>query len=146
VGEKLTRAEIVDRAEAGDREVLPALRDLLRKETGAIEALGNISVIARKALLKQCSGGSLPREEAQSLFLQELVGEVAGPDPSILEKLLAEQIGLCWLHLRLLETSYAQLGEHTASWGAYTQRCIDRAHARYLRTIKALVQIRKRRC
>ena len=145
MGDELTRDEIIDRAEAGDREVLPALRDLLRKETGAIEALGNMSTITRKALLKKCSGGYLPREEAQGLFLQDLVAEVAGPNPSALEKLLAEQVGLCWLHLRLLETSYAQLGDHKLAWGDYLQRSIDRAHRRYVSAIKAMASLLRSR-
>jgi len=138
----LTRAEILDRAEAGDRDVLPALQILLRETPGAIEELGSMSITARDALLKKCSGGSVPRQEAQSLFVQEMVAEIAGPNPSTLEKLLAEQVGLCWLQLRLLETVYAQLGEHSASWGSYTQRCIDRAHARYLKTIRMLANVR----
>jgi len=141
--ERRTREEILDRVEAGDRDALPELREMLREAPGAVEEFGNMSNATRKALLKKSSGGDLARREAQTLFLQDLVAEVDGPNPSALEKLLSEQVGLCWLHLRLMETVYAQLKDHTPSWGNYVQRCIDKAQRRYLQTIKTLAQIRK---
>jgi len=72
---------------------------------------------------------------------QEIRNQAAGPQPTPLEKLLAERIGVCWIQL--------QHAEYHASWDGtieqadFRQRRLDRAHRRYLSAIKALAVIRR---
>jgi hypothetical protein len=59
-------------------------------------------------------------------------------------RLLAERITLCWLELQYFQTIYAQhSGNLSITLSDYHQRRIDKAHRRYLSSIKALAQIRK---
>jgi hypothetical protein len=70
--------------------------------------------------------------------------ELAGPDPSVLERLLAERIVACWLQVQYAEIIYAQnLGAMNIAQSEYHQRRLDKLHRRYLSAIKALAQVRK---
>jgi hypothetical protein len=70
--------------------------------------------------------------------------EIAGENPSALERLLAERIALCWLQLQYYEAIYAQnLSTFTIAQGEHHQRRIDKAHRRYLSAMRTLAQIRK---
>jgi hypothetical protein len=109
-----------------------------------VDALGgDLAREAQRALIARCSGTNLLHQEALTRKLDRLRAEVAGPDPAPLERLLAERVAACWLHLHHLELLYAQRDSLTVAHGAYFHRSIDRAHARYLAAIKALAQVRK---
>jgi hypothetical protein len=68
--------------------------------------------------------------------MEALRVELAGPSP--LERVLAERIVACWLHLYHLETIYGDKDRLPLELGSYYQRCLDRAHKRYLSAIKTL--------
>ncbi len=70
--------------------------------------------------------------------------ELAGDNPTPLEKLLVQRIALCWFHVNLCEMSLAQKGrEYSIEQATYHQKRLDSAHKRYLSSIKALAQVRK---
>jgi hypothetical protein len=70
--------------------------------------------------------------------------ELAGPQPSPLERLLAERITLCWLHLYYAEALYAQ-NIHALSLrqAEYYEQRLSKAQARYLAAIRTLAQVRR---
>ncbi len=72
-----------------------------------------------------------------------LFKDVAGKNPTPLEKLLAERIVTCWLDVQLLEARWASAQEVTFERGEYFSRMLDRAHSRYLSAIKVLAQVRR---
>jgi hypothetical protein len=49
------------------------------------------------ALVAQCVGPNLLRQEAVRATLAALRAELAGPSPTLLERLLVERVALCWL-------------------------------------------------
>lgn len=135
--------EIIDRAEAGDRSVLPRLREILERFPDIAEELGNLTEMARSALRSRFKRDSLLLGEVLEAEEAALSAEIVGPNPTVLERLLSDQIVLCWQHLRYLEISYGQTHGYTFREGEYYQRCLDRAQRRYLSAIKTLAQIRK---
>jgi hypothetical protein len=97
-----------------------------------------------RSIVKRMSGNDVFSQEAIPRNLKAMREEVAGQNPSPLERLLAERITVCWLELQYFEAIYAQnLGKLTITQSDYHQRRIDTAHRRYLSSIKALAQIRK---
>jgi hypothetical protein len=89
-------------------------------------------------------GGVARDRLAQSRKLPLLKAELAGPDPTPLERLLADRVAACWLQLHYYEAILAQsLGNMTIAQGHYQQRRIDSAHRRYLAAIKTLALVRK---
>jgi hypothetical protein len=69
--------------------------------------------------------------------------EIAGPNPSPLERLLVERIIAGWLFLHMMESGYQRQFEHDLKLGDYMQKQIDRVHRRYLAAIRQLAMIRK---
>jgi hypothetical protein len=90
---------------------------------------------------KEATKASLKEE------LCELADELAGPSPSPVEQVLAETAATSWFALRLSEAHYA--GSATSGDGMtlaqseHAQRRIDRAHRRYLSTLKTLAAVRR---
>jgi hypothetical protein len=50
---------------------------------------------------------------------------------------------LCWFHLHHLELTNASKDSMTLTLAQHYQKCIDRAHRRYLSALKALAEVRK---
>jgi hypothetical protein len=128
-------------ATQGDRA---AARTLLESEHGAglTEEFGNAAGRAETALLKAMCARDRLSEEALRRNLTALRQELAGPDPSPLERLLAEQVALCWLESYHATIRAAQYGDSRTRGGFYQHR-LDRAQARYLAAMKALATMRK---
>ena len=137
--------DVLDRAEKGDRSVLPQVRQLLDEFPSMVEELGDLNQLARSAMLDRLDGKSLLIREAEERKLASLAEAITGPHPTILEKLLADQIVLCWQHVRYVEIRYGQARNYTFTEGDYYQRSLDRAQKRYLKAIKALAHMRKLR-
>jgi len=136
-------SEILDRIEKGDRSALPRLRQILDDVPDIVEELGDLTKIARSAIRNRLGADGLLLGEVLERKETALAAEIAGPNPTILERLLSDQIVLCWQHLRYLQIKYGQTKEHTFREGEYFERCIDKAQKRYLSAIKTLAQIRK---
>ena len=134
--------EIINRAQKGDESTLPVLRELLNSRH-IIEAYGNLAHHAEETLIRKFTGKNLAVREGISRKLDTMRTELAGQTPTPLERLLVERIMLCWLHLHQLENIYAEKDSMTFDLGIYYQRCLDRAHKRYLSAIKTLAVIRK---
>ena len=79
--------------------------------------------------------------------LSEHADELAGPDPSPVERALADVAATSWFALRLHESHYiaAVRSEDgmTLAQSEHAQRRIDRAHRRFLSTIKTLATVRR---
>jgi hypothetical protein len=134
---------LIDRAQDGDKNALPVLRRVL-DEAPRIARFVDLARDVERSIIKRVSGDDVFTQEAIPRNLKTMREEIAGENPSPLERLLAERIGICWLELQYFEAIYAQnMGELTITQSDYHQRRIDKAHRRYLSSIKALAQIRK---
>ena len=96
------------------------------------------------SLIQAIAGKNEVVAEAIGRRAADLRRELAGSEPTPLERLLVSRIVACWLALHYAEAWYAQnLGKLTMEQGEYHQRTIDRAQKRYLAAIKALAQVRR---
>ena len=143
IDDKRKLMALIDRAQEGDKEALPVLRKVLDEEP-RIARFVNLARDVERSIVKKISGGDVFTQEALPRNLKAMRKDVAGENPSPLERLLAERITVCWLELQYFEAIYAQnIGKCTMAQGDHHQRRIDKAHRRYLSSIKALAQIRK---
>jgi hypothetical protein len=134
---------LIQRAEGGDRSAVPALREALAAP-GVADALGGD--LARRAadrFLDALCGTHLAAREATAAKMAQLRAELAGASPSAVERLLADRAVLCWFHVHQLELTYASKESMTLALAQHYQKCIDRAHRRYLTALKALAEVRK---
>jgi hypothetical protein len=134
---------LTDKAQKGDRSVLPAIRELL-KDPVYVDALGGqLAIQVEQALLRKFSGNNLLLQESVTRKLDLMRTELGGPTPTALERLLVDRIVTCWLHLHHLEVVYANKDSMALELGAYYQHSLSAAHKRYLAAIKALAAVRK---
>jgi hypothetical protein len=117
------------------------------KRPGALEAYGDMGRAAQRTLLTVFTKKNLVHREAMLARSQLLREELAGPTPTPLERLLAERVVACQLHLDYLELNYAHQVEkgNVTDMKTYLlyEGCINRAHHRTLAAIKTLALVRK---
>ena len=86
------------------------------------------------------------QSSARATDSASVADEFAGPTPSPVERVLAETAATCWFAFRLHEAQYA--GAITSdgmslAQSEHAQRRIDRAHRRFLSTVKTLATLRR---
>jgi hypothetical protein len=145
-GKSLSADEItamVRRAETGDESALPELRMLLAEPVWVEILGGDLARRAEDTLLDRFCGKNLCGREAIARKMTDLRAELCGPNPSPVERLLAERAIACWLHLAHAEYAYASKESMSLPLAQHYQKVIDRAHKRYLSALKALADVRK---
>jgi hypothetical protein len=134
--------QLVARARAGDLEVLPQLRAVLA-EHSEVWRCGDVAIMARDSWITLIAGQDLAMKELLTRNAEALRAEVVGPDPSPLERLLADRIVACWLQVHHADAMVAQAGDVSLRQAAFAGKRQDAAHRRYLSSIGALATIRK---
>ena len=138
--------ELVEKAAKGDKNPLPEIRKILKESPELAWQIMDFAKYTEshhiKMMVKEEDPGLKEVLKAQLAFMRE---EIAGDNPSPLERLLAERIVLTWLQIQLFEDLYASSmpKSMTFAQGNYKQKMIDQAHRRYLSAIRTLAQIRK---
>ncbi len=105
--------------------------------------------LARKALLKAVYGNTEALQELGRRRLNEIEREMAGPNPSPLERVLAQQAAICWMQLYHYEQRYAARmnSEPTEICGyqheEFYQKRVARAQRRFESAVKTLAQVRR---
>jgi hypothetical protein len=134
--------DLLRRAQNGDSSVVPQLRELLQKP-GMTDLLGGLVRQVQDAVVGGLCGPNLAVQEGINKKMADMRTELAGPDPSPLERQLAERIVLCWLTLYESELRFARGKDLTFKQADCWQRRIDGCHKRYLSAIKTLATVRK---
>ena len=135
---------LLERAQDGDAAAMAEVRAILDANPSAWNELGDLARATEGAQLKLVCGDDLPFREGLTKRLGRLRDELAGPDCSPLERLLAERIVACWLLMQYADVKHAQMcRDLDIRWGEYFQQRQDRAHRRFLSACKTLATIRK---
>jgi hypothetical protein len=139
--EKLLK--FLKRAQSGDASTLPRLQRLMR-EPGFADMCGcDLARLAELSLVGALAGENLVLKEGVLSKMASLRGELAGPDPSPVERLLVERVVACWLQSCAADVRCAQAKDLSFASGEYYQRRMDQAHRRFLQAVKTLELVRK---
>jgi hypothetical protein len=133
---------LVKRAEKGDPSTLPALRRLLG-DPEAVGLFGDLAKLAENSFVRAAAGDNLLFQESLTRKLELLRAELAGPNPSPLERLLVERVVACWLQVQDADVRYAQATNLSGQRLDDFLKRMDRAHQRYLSALKTLALVRK---
>jgi hypothetical protein len=138
--------ELVKKAEKGNKEGLPEIRKILKESPELAWRIMDYGKLAEwhfiERMTKDKDFGSKELLKRQLASMRE---EIAGENPSPLERLLAERVVATWLQIQLFEGMYAA-GMHqsmSTNQRNYLQERSDRAHRNHLSAIRMLAQIRK---
>jgi hypothetical protein len=147
-GPALSR-RFLDLLKKTDRQVpdpadLLALRAMLERSPALWRVAGDLAHTAAMGVVAKMRAYPLVAESLKrgwDVMKDELGYQLAPP----LERLLIEQVVLCWLHLHAVEIEYAGLiGAPSLSADADRwERRLSAAQARYLRACETLARIRK---
>jgi hypothetical protein len=138
--------KVIERARRGDEGCLPELRALLADgERGRqlMNAVGSPAEWLRQTIGRQAGGKNVLVREGILRKLAEVQAELEGPDPTPMERLLAERAALCWFLVNWHERTFENATGLNLIQADFHQRKIDRAHARFLSAVKTLAQVRK---
>ncbi len=135
---------LVARAKQGDKEVVPELRAALKEMPELARRYGHPAEKVEQVIIEKYVGENLLAKEAISRTLKLMREELAGVDPTLLERLLTERVVATWLQLQFFEQlHFHSIGKLTDSQDEYHQKRIDRVHKRHLSAVRTLAQVRK---
>ena len=136
------RREIMKRAELGDTSVVPALRTMLREDDDELLDAGHL---ARMALARAASKeGDLLTREIYIRQMEKDAEELAGPNPSPLEKVLAERVAISRFRCYYYECLCAMgLRKDTLNVDDHKHKRLARAQRDFLSACRTLAQVRK---
>jgi hypothetical protein len=138
--------ELLQRGLKSDQSVLPQIRALFADgDRGSLhrEMFGSPAEWLRLAIKKKAAGESIIMREAIDQTLDKVRSELAGPNPTPIERLLAERAAFCWFIVHWYENAYANSTGWNIDTADLQHRKIDKAHARFLSALLTLARIRK---
>jgi hypothetical protein len=136
--------ELLKRVSEGDASCLADFGALLADGDRGLsyrEAYGSPAQWLRDSIIGKAAGENAAIREAMTRKLESVQADLAGPDPTAMERLLAERAALCWLIVNRYEDIFHNTMNMTIAQAVYQQRRIDRAHARFLSAVRTLAQV-----
>jgi len=138
--------DLLSLAKKDQENAMPKIRQILSEHPDLAWRFVHLAHMAEDILIgKVTREGDLATKELFRSQLKAMREEVAGENPSPLERLLAERIVATWLQIQLFEDLYASGMSKgmTIAQGGYHQKRLDQTYRRHLSAIRALAQIRK---
>jgi len=137
--------ELVDKANAGDRTVMPKVRTML--DTSPADALlifdGDPGERRRLLLMHFMAGGNAARKAALAKHISSMRRKLIGKDASVLVRLMAERVLGHWLEAEHLDTLAAADGDPARMKALNMEERRDRANRRLHGAIEALNRLRE---
>ena len=138
--------DLTKRAQGGDEEAALDIRKVL--DDSPVLAwlfIKGPAKMAESALINEITQEeNLATKEFLRHQLESMRVEVAGENPSSLERLLAERVVATWLEVQLFEgLCAAGMKGGTLTQDEHRHKRLDGAHWRHLSAIRTLAQIRK---
>ena len=139
----LALVKTIDRENPAPADV-QALRAMLDQQPDLWRVTGDLSRAAALHMVNQLHTGPVVSESLKRGW-GALQDELGYPSASPLERLMIEQIALCWLYLHIvqLEYTHAQAQPMGTLDADHWDRRLSVAQQRYLRACDALARIRK---
>jgi hypothetical protein len=138
--------DLTEKAQEGDEEAALDIREILDGSPDlAWRFIKGPGKMAESAMLGEMTKDeNLASKEFLTHQLESMRIEVAGENPSSLERLLAERVVATWLEVQLFSGLYTMgMKGGTLSQDEHRQKRLDKAHRRHLSAIRTLAQIRK---
>jgi hypothetical protein len=108
-------------------------------------AYGDLAVQAQAAWVNLTAGPDLLLHESLQRFAEQMKSDLAGDDPSALERLLVERVAATWLQVNHADAAYAQAKGPGATVAVMTelQKRQESASRSHLAAVKQLALVRK---
>jgi hypothetical protein len=130
-------------ARRGNKKVLPMLRRALGEHPELWQHFGNLALQTQESWLQLIAGKDLLLAETMRLHLDAMRTELAGPNPSPLDRLLVDRI--LATHVAVLYFEAMETTDPTAEnmrLARYRMDRRDQAHRQFLSAVKMLATVR----
>jgi hypothetical protein len=131
----------VAKANAGDRNAFAELRAFLDSHPEIHRTVGDLTRRAEEVWLDLLVGDDALGRESVRRELTNLKTDLTGEHPAALEKLLVDEIGLCYLAQRQAQIAGSTTGGSIVQ-AAFRLRRAESAQKRYLASMKTLANLR----
>jgi hypothetical protein len=108
-----------------------------------LDSYGSSAEWLKRTIVEKAAGKHVAARETIILKIETVQAELAVPNPTPMERLLAERAALCWCLVNWYENSVQDCDRMTIAQANYHQAKIGRAHSRFLSAVKMLAQVRK---
>jgi hypothetical protein len=134
---------LIEQARRGEAAALPALRAALDARPELWERYGDLASHSQRAWIDLIAGNDRFLAEALGRKVGALAVEMAGPDPTPLERMLVARITANWLQLHHAEAAQAQSGAVSLGHAEFTSKHRARADKSFMMAIASLATIRR---
>ncbi len=153
VQDAATRAELDDLASMLERVStkkpkaadMEALQRHFDKDARLWRIVGNVAAHATGATIEAAYSSSALHCESTRRKIKELKEELGVGEASPIERMLIDQVALCWLRLHITETTYTNrllADSHSTSTGLYWEKRLTGAQRRFTRALETLAKVR----
>lgn len=138
--------DLIKRAQNGDQSTRQEVRAFLQREVDLLTEyeMGHLTDVK---LSKMGAGDNVLVQEVRLREIRKNAAELAGPDPTPLERLLAHRVAVCQVAVQHAEYRLAQQADSgesvTLTYMEYLERRITAAHRRLLQAAKMLATVHK---
>src|SRR5215207_6888600 len=131
-------------SQEGDAQALSRLAEILEELPELARRVVDPAEQAELSMVRIYAGDDPFLQEVLPRTLGAMKAELAGENPSPLERLLAQRVAATWFLLQYLEALYAQhRDEMTMARDYHHQKLLDRAHRRTHYALRTLAKMRK---
>jgi hypothetical protein len=138
--------EVLERANNGDASVMPLLDQAFDDNPALATKLGNLARSAEMELTCLIVGKSFAAAEAVDRYVDEMRARLRAEGVSAIDPYLVDRVVCCWLAVHEAELAVAaqlETKQHASPVTQAALKRLDRAHARYLATVRTLATVRK---
>lgn len=135
--------ELVERARAGDAEVLPALRHLLESQPEIWQQCADLGGAVVRRWIEHLSFAEPLVAESLALKVRVMKAEIGGPDPTPLETLLVDRIVVAWLQVQQVDGLAPQLGGLPPKMAALVIQRQKHADRKFSAAVQTLAIVRR---
>lgn len=133
---------LVKQAEADDETALPRLRQLLDNHPEIWHHVGDVAGIVERGWIGHLAGGDPLAVESMKRTITEMRADLAGDHPTRVERMLVDQVIVCWLESKYMESASALGKQGSVENANYRLKRLESAQRRYEGAIKSLTSMR----
>jgi hypothetical protein len=130
---------LLRKAQEGDDEAMAQLRRIMDDPNGR-RWFRDLAGRVRDRLIRAYAGNNPVTCELLEREMRQLRGELLGPAPTAVERLLAERVAIGWLQVHTAEDNLGGVGSAAAP---FWQDQVDHAQRRFLSALRLLAAVRK---
>jgi hypothetical protein len=133
---------LVQSAQAGNPAALPHIRRILDEHPEVWRHVGDLATLAERAWIAVLAADHPVAVESMKRTVAAMKADLAGENPTRIERLLVDQVVACWMEVNYLETVSAAPGRSSLDQSDFRLKRLESAQRRYLSALRTLTSVR----